>query len=276
VERRRWHRLPLRVETNTDRILDLFARYEVRATFFVLGWIAERFPGLIRRVAEAGHEVASHGYDHVRIEEMDRVAFLEDVLRTRLLLEDLTGMAVKGYRAPSYSIGADTLWALPLLQTAGYRYSSSIYPVVHDHYGLPDAPRFPFVPREAPELLEIPITTAVIGKWRLPSGGGGYFRLFPYMLSRWALRRVLLEEGRPCVFYFHPWEIDTGQPRPGGLTLRTRFRHYINLDRTLRRVEALLKDFSWDRMDRIFLDGRTDERSRTGGSDGFKQAATGH
>jgi polysaccharide deacetylase family protein (PEP-CTERM system associated) len=252
IRRSEWERLPRRVERNTDRILDLLEAHRVRATFFTLGWVARRHPRLVRRIVDEGHELASHGYSHERVTQLVPRAFLRDVSDTRRLLEDTGGCAVLGYRAPSYSIGADNLWALDLLQEAGYRYSSSIYPIRHDLYGMPEAPRFPFRTRPG-GLLEIPVTTVQVLRHKLPCGGGGYFRLCPYALSRWALRRVNGADQRPCVFYFHPWELDPDQPRPAGLPLKTRFRHYLNLRRMEPRLRRLLQDFRWDRMDRVFL-----------------------
>lgn len=235
-----------------DRILDLFAAEGVRATFFTLGWVAERYPHLIRRLVAEGHELASHGYEHVRVVNQDPDAFRNDVVHTKHLLEDLGGVEVRGYRAASYSIGEKNLWALDVLHEAGYRYSSSIYPIRHDLYGMPDAPRFAFRPK--PDgILEVPVTTVMLGGRKFPCGGGGYFRLFPYSLSRWAMRRVNEHDRQACLFYFHPWEIDPEQPRQQGLPLKTRVRHYLNLSRTEARLRRLLHDFNWDRMDRVFL-----------------------
>jgi polysaccharide deacetylase family protein (PEP-CTERM system associated) len=247
-----WDRLPCRVEGNTNRILELFARHDVKATFFMLGWVAERYPGLVRRIVDAGHELASHGYTHTRVTRQTPEVFSEDVTRTKTLLEDIAGCEVLGYRAASYSIVNRTLWAHDLLQEAGYRYSSSIYPIHHDLYGIPDAPRFSYWHREE-GLLEIPITTVSLLKHNLPCGGGGYFRLLPYRVSRWAMQHVNKTDGQPCVFYFHPWEIDPEQPRQQGISRKTRFRHYLNLDRMQGRIERLLTDFNWGRMDYVFL-----------------------
>lgn len=252
ISRGAWDELPHRVEGNVDRILQLFADHGVQATFFYLGWIARRYPGLLRRTRDAGHEIASHGWSHIRATEQTQEAFRQDVTRTRALLEDTVGAPVQGYRAASYSIGRDNLWALDLLQEAGYRYSSSIYPVHHDLYGMPEAPRFAFRPVDG-DLVEIPVTTVELMGRNFPCGGGGYFRLYPYALSRWALRRVNRRDGQPAVFYFHPWEIDPDQPRQEGLGFRTRVRHYLNLARTEARLGRLLRDFQWGRMDRIFL-----------------------
>lgn len=252
IHRSDWDSIPCRVERNMDRILDLFAEQGVHATFFTLGWVAERYPHLVRRIVDEGHELASHGYEHVRVINQDSAAFQADVTRTKQLLEDLGGVEVKGYRAASYSIGEKNLWALDVLHEAGYRYSSSIYPIKHDLYGMPSAPRFAFRPK--PDgILEIPVTTVMVGGRKLPCGGGGYFRLFPYRLSRWAMKRVNDQDRQACLFYFHPWEIDPDQPRQQGLPLKTRVRHYLNLGRTEGRLRQLLRDFRWDRMDRVFL-----------------------
>ncbi|ADE16290.1 polysaccharide deactylase family protein, PEP-CTERM locus subfamily [Nitrosococcus halophilus Nc 4] len=253
ISRDRWDTLPCRVEQNTDRILQLFADHGICGTFFMLGWVAERYPNLLRRIVNAGHELASHGFSHIRVTQQDMDSFREDVSRTRKLLEDLSGTAVLGYRAASYSIGRENLWAHRVLAETGYRYSSSIYPIHHDLYGMPEAPRFAFHPPELPIFLEIPVSTVAIGRHKFPCGGGGYFRLFPYGLFRWALRRVNYLDGQPCIFYFHPWEIDPDQPRQRGVGMKTRFRHYLNLQRMEQRLLRLLSDFHWDRVDRIFL-----------------------
>jgi polysaccharide deacetylase family protein (PEP-CTERM system associated) len=255
IARPNWDSLPCRVERNTDRILELFKDHGARATFFTLGWVAERYPSMVRRIVEAGHELASHGYEHVRVHNHSRDEFHEDVARTKKLLEDIGGCSVRGYRAASYSIDADNLWALDVLHEVGYEYSSSIYPIRHDFYGMPNAPRFSFRHREG-GILEVPISTVAFMKMKIPGGGGGYFRLFPYPVSRWFIRRVNDHDRQPAVFYFHPWEIDPDQPRQRNLPLRTRFRHYLNLQRTEHRLMRLLKDFEWDRMDRVFLDQR--------------------
>ena len=253
IARDSWPERECRVEANIERILAILEAGNVRATFFTLGWIAERYPAMVKRIVAGGHELASHGYGHLRASDQDRVAFMQDIGSSKAILEDLGGQAVLGYRAPSFSIGHGNLWALDALQEAGYRYSSSIYPVQHDHYGMPDAPRFAWHPENAGGLLEVPITTVRMGSRNLPAGGGGYFRLLPYSLSRWMMRKVNQDDGQPAIFYFHPWEIDPGQPRPDGINLKTRFRHYVNLDRMDGRIQALTRDFAWDRMDRIFL-----------------------
>ncbi len=251
IPRERWDDIEPRVQANTERCLDLFDAAGVKATFFTLGWVAERFPALVRRIADAGHEVASHGYSHVRATDQDPATFRADIRRTRALLEDVAGVPVLGYRAASYSIGRDNLWALEELEQAGYRYSSSIYPINHDHYGMPEAPRFACRMGQG-ELLEVPVTTVEVGGRRMPCGGGGWFRLAPYALSRWAIRRVNRDDRQPAVFYFHPWEVDPEQPRVDGIDRKTRFRHYLNLGRMQQRLVALLADFRWDRMDRVF------------------------
>jgi len=252
IDRREWDSFPCRVEHNTDRILALFADSGVQATFFTLGWVAERYPSLVKRIVAGGHELASHGYSHVRVNRQQPAEFREDVEKTKKLLEDISGVAVKGYRAASYSIGADNLWALEELAEAGYVYSSSIYPIQHDLYGMPEAPRFAFRPRGHDGVLEIPITTLRVGGKNLACGGGGFFRLYPYAISRWALRRVNQGDGQAGIFYFHPWEIDPGQPRQDGIGIKARIRHYLNLSRMEPRLKCLLRDFSWDRVDRVF------------------------
>ena len=253
IPRSDWDSIDARVERNTGRVLDMFDGAGIKATFFVLGWVAERFPDLVRRIVSEGHELASHGFSHIRVVNQTPAEFFEDVSRTKNLLEDISGHQVKGYRAASYSIGAGNLWALDKLKNAGYCYSSSIYPVKHDLYGMPEAPRFPFRPRGDDGILEVPVTTVELLGKKLPCGGGGYFRLYPYSVSRMALRRVNRFDGQPGVFYFHPWEIDPGQPVQKGISAKTRFRHYLNLGRMEQRLNRLLRDFSWGRMDRVFL-----------------------
>ena len=250
IDRASWDSRPCRVERNVERLLDLFERHDARATFFTLGWVAERYPGLIREIVARGHELASHGYGHLRASEQIPQEFRQDLLRAKGVLEDTGGRPVVGYRAPSFSIGHGNLWAFDVLLETGHRYSSSVYPVQHDHYGMPDAPRFPYDVR--PGLIEIPVTTTRLFERNLPVGGGGYFRLAPYALSRWALRRVNRIDRRPAIFYFHPWEIDPAQPRVAGTSLKTRFRHYVNLDKTEARLGRLLRDFHWGRVDQVF------------------------
>lgn len=249
-----WDALPCRVERNVDLILSILDEHGAHATFFTLGWIAERYPGLVRRIVERGHELASHGYAHLRASDQSRNEFLDDITRAKGLLEDVGGVPVQGYRAPSFSIGQGNLWAQKCLSDAGYRYSSSIYPIRHDHYGMPDAPRFAFYPEGGGGLLELPITTVSLFNRNLPAGGGGYFRLLPYGVSRWCLNRVNTVDRQPCIFYFHPWEIDPDQPRQKGIGMKTRFRHYVNLSSMERRIRALCGDFRWGRMDQLFLE----------------------
>lgn len=255
IARHSWDALPCRIERNVDLLLELLSDTGAHATFFTLGWVAERYPKLVRAIVDQGHELASHGYGHLRASDQSPEDFNDDVVRAKKILEDTTGVRVLGYRAPSFSIGHGNLWAFDSLAEAGYRYSSSIYPVKHDHYGMPDAPRFPFRIRD--QLLEIPVTTTRLFGRNLPAGGGGYFRLAPYRVSHWAIDRVNRIEGRPAIFYFHPWEVDPRQPRVRGISAKTRFRHYLNLDRTEARLQRLLSDFHWDRVDRVFdLDAR--------------------
>jgi len=248
-----WGNYPSRVERNTERVLELFERHGVRATFFTLGWVAERHKPLVRRIVDAGHELASHGYQHRRADSQTPADFRNDVVRTKSILEDVSGRAITGYRAASFSIGATNLWAHDVLAEAGYRYSSSIYPVSHDIYGMPDAPRFRYAPPNAPRLVECPMTSIRLFGRNLPASGGGYFRLLPYALSRWMLARVNREDRQSAIFYFHPWEIDPDQPRDVALPWKSRFRHYTNLSRMEGKLDRALSDFRWGRMDEIFL-----------------------
>ncbi len=251
IARSEWLTRECRVERNVERILAMLAARQTKATFFTLGWIAERYPHLVRNIVAQGHELASHGYNHQRASDLSQAEFFADIDSAKKLLEDIGGVPVQGYRAPSFSIGAGNLWAFDSLARAGYRYSSSIYPIAHDHYGMPDAPRFAHETHAG--LLEIPVTTVRMGGRNFPSSGGGFFRLLPYALSRWMLRRVNERDGQPAIFYFHPWEIDAEQPRVAGIDAKTRFRHYVNIERVPARLEQLLGDFAWGRMDRIFL-----------------------
>jgi polysaccharide deacetylase family protein (PEP-CTERM system associated) len=251
IDRKDWDRLPQRVDRNTQRLLDILAEAGVQATFFTLGCIAQRHPLLARRIAAEGHELASHGTDHGRVDCQSPAAFRADVRESKMILEDSGGVAVSGYRAPTFSIGRSTAWAHEILAEEGYRYSSSVYPIRHDIYGSPDAPHFPFAP--CPGMIEIPLTTVrVLGK-DVPASGGGYFRLFPYVLTRHLLARACRSDYPAPVFYLHPWEIDPEQPRQRQAPLRSRFRHYLNLSRTESRLRRLLRDFAWTRMDRMFL-----------------------
>lgn len=250
IAREDWDGLELRVGDNVARILDLFDEAGVKATFFTLGWIAERNRAAMRAIVDRGHELASHGYDHARVFTLSRTEFAEDLAKSRAILEDATGQAITGYRAPSFSIDARNRWAHEVLAEHGYAYSSSVAPIVHDHYGWRDAPRFAFDPVPGSELVEIPVTTAILRGKRLAAGGGGFFRVLPYGFSRWAIRQVNAE-GRPAVFYFHPWEVDPGQPRVAGAPLRSRLRHYTNLSRMAGKLSDLLGDFAWGRMDAL-------------------------
>jgi polysaccharide deacetylase family protein (PEP-CTERM system associated) len=255
IARSEWDDRECRVERNVGRLLEILAAHDTKATFFTLGWIAERYPELIRRIVREGHELASHGYGHQRASDLSEAEFFDDVSRAKDILEDIAGCEVTGYRAPSFSIGPTNLWAFDCLSRAGYRYSSSIYPIRHDHYGMPDAPRFAY--RVKPELLEVPITTLRVFRRNLPSSGGGYFRLLPYPVSRWMIKRVHEVDQQAAVFYCHPWEFDVGQPRIAGIDAKTRFRHYVNIDRMEDRLAGLLVDFKWGRMDDIFLKAGT-------------------
>ena len=251
IPRSDWNHIPCRIERNIDVILALLDESGSKATFFTLGWIAERYPHTVRTISRHGHEVASHGYGHQRATEQTRTAFLGDIRHAKRLLEELCGQEVKGYRAPSFSIGPQNQWAFDCILEAEYRYSSSVYPVRHDHYGMPDAPRFSFQARNG--LLELPVTTSRMLRINLPAGGGGYFRMLPYPVSKWLIQRVNRLDKQPAIFYFHPWEVDAEQPRVPGLPVRARFRHYVNLHRTEQRLRRLLEEFAWNRMDRVFL-----------------------
>jgi len=252
IQRDEWSSRECRVEQNVDRILQLFADSKAKATFFTLGWIAQRYPRLVRAIVDNGHELASHGWAHFRADQQSRPMFSADVLRAKKLLEDTGGVPVRGYRATSFSIRRKNLWALNALEEAGYKYSSSTFPIRHDLYGIPEQPRFAFYPLEASKFMEIPITTVRRMGTNWPSGGGGYFRLLPYALFRQNLRMVRARDRQPCMFYFHPWEIDPEQPRITGTSLKTRVRHYLNIERTQGRLAQLMKDFRWNRVDRVY------------------------
>lgn len=251
IERGSWDSLNLRVERNCDAILEMFDQASVKATFFTLGWVAQRHPALMRRIADAGHEVASHGWDHQRVFRMGAAAFARDLDVSRKAIEDASGTRVSGYRAPSFSIDQRTPWAYEVLAEQGYAYSSSVAPVAHDHYGWRAAPRFAFRPLPGADLIEIPVTTAMLGSRRLAAGGGGFFRVLPYAFSRWAIRQVNRRDGRPAIFYFHPWEIDPQQPRVANAPLRSRLRHYTNLDGMAGKLRQLVREFAWGRMDAL-------------------------
>jgi polysaccharide deacetylase family protein (PEP-CTERM system associated) len=248
VPRARWETLETTVCRNTERLLEIFADREVIATFFVLGWVADRFPELVRRIAQAGHEIASHGYGHRLVYDQTPHAFRDDVRRAKAVLESAGGRPVLGYRAPSYSVTPRSLWAIDILIEEGYAYDSSIFPIRHDRYGIPLSPRHAYVlERRDGTLVEVPGSTTKIGAFNLPIAGGGYFRILPYQWARWGIARVNRVERRPVVFYLHPWEIDPNQPRlPAGLL--GRFRHYRNLDKTEARLGRLLREFRFGPM----------------------------
>ena len=258
ISRADWDGLELRVGDNVARILDLFDEAGVKATFFTLGWVAERNRAAMQSIVNRGHELASHGYDHTRVFTLTRNQFSADIAKARAILEDASGKAVTGYRAPSFSIDARNPWAHDVLAEHGYAYSSSVAPVVHDHYGWREAPRFAFDPVPGSDLVEIPVTTALLGKRRLAAGGGGFFRVLPYSFTRWAIRQVNSDH-RPAVFYFHPWEVDPDQPRVSNASVRSRLRHYTNLSRMAGKLSDLLGDFAWGRMDEL----AAKERSRS-------------
>jgi polysaccharide deacetylase family protein (PEP-CTERM system associated) len=277
VSRDCWDRYSLRVEDNTKRILDILDEYQIHGTFFILGWIAEKCPSLVKNISIKGHEIASHGFGHQRIYNQTRTEFRDDIRKSKAILEEITGGKIYGYRAPSYSISMDTLWAYDELLEAGYLYDSSVFPIQHDLYGIPNWPRFPFtieksldgtwMPKEAlsthlnanifsrhsDKIVEFPITTFSMGGKNIPIAGGGYFRLFPYPFTRWGLRRINRGEGCPFVFYLHPWELDPNQPRINGASPKSRFRHYLNLQKTESRLKRLLNDFSFASINEVFM-----------------------
>jgi polysaccharide deacetylase family protein (PEP-CTERM system associated) len=253
ISKTQWNNIPHRVEKNTNQILDLFAEKQIKATFFTLGWIAEQYPDLVKRIINDGHELASHGYEHIRVTEQTPDEFRKDISKSKKILEDLSGQEIKGYRAASYSIVTKNLWALDVLMEEGFSYSSSIYPVKHDLYGIPDAPRFIYEPIAEENFKEIPITTLRLFNKNYPCGGGGFFRLYPYVFSKWAFKRVNHNEQQSGIFYFHPWEIDPEQPRQEGLSFKTKFRHYLNLGKMEGRIRNLIEDFEWDTMETVFL-----------------------
>ncbi|SDA29168.1 XrtA system polysaccharide deacetylase [Sphingomonas sp. NFR15] len=249
IDKADWDSRESRVEYNTDAVLALFAESGVKATFFTLGWVAARHPALIRRIVAAGHELASHGWAHQRVFTMRPEVFRADIDRARKALEDAGGLAITGYRAPSFSIDARTPWAHPILADAGYAYSSSVAPLRHDHYGWPEAPRYAFHPVAGSPLIEVPVTVATFGKRRIATGGG-FFRLFPAALTSHAVRQVSAE-GQPAVFYFHPWEIDPDQPRIAAAPIRSRLRHYSRLGAMAGKLRGLIRRHPWDRMDAV-------------------------
>lgn len=252
VPRDDWEKLECRIPRNVDRILERLSAAGARATFFTLGWVARHYPQVVRNIVSAGHEIASHGMQHIRVWRQSPMEFLTDAASAKKLLEDVAGVEVAGYRAASWSIDQRSPWAYEKLAEAGYRYSSSIYPIQHDHFGMPDAPTNPhFV--DGSGVLEVPASVARVLGRNIPASGGGYFRLFPLSLSTWLIDRIVASNERPFVFYFHPWELDPGQPRIPDLPARTRFRHYLNLARFENRLNALLERYRWGRMDEIYL-----------------------
>jgi polysaccharide deacetylase family protein (PEP-CTERM system associated) len=254
LPRSRWDGMESRVVANTERLLEIFADTSVRATFFVLGWVAERHPGIVRRILAAGHEVASHGYAHRLVYDLTPEMFRDDIRRSKLVIEDAGGRAVEGYRAPSYSVTPRSLWALDVLIDEGFKYDASIFPIHHDRYGIPVSPRHPYsLTRTAGEIVEAPASTVKWGPFNFPVAGGGYFRILPYEWTRWGIARINRREARPAIFYIHPWEIDPGQPRLSGSVL-SRFRHYRNLDQTERRLRRLVADFTFAPMAMVLKD----------------------
>jgi polysaccharide deacetylase family protein (PEP-CTERM system associated) len=251
VRRDEWDSYERRVAANTRRLLEIFERADVRATFFVLGWVAEREPALVRAIVAGGHELASHGYAHRLIYQQEQGAFRDDVRRAKGLLEQIGGVVVRGYRAPSFSVTPRSRWALDVLVEEGYTYDASIFPIHHDRYGMPGAPRHPYVERASGGVIaEAPATTVALGPMTMPAAGGGYFRIFPYAFTRWAIRRVNDQERMPAVVYLHPWEVDPAQPRINANRV-SRFRHYTNLDRTEPRLGRLVSDFRFAPLDRV-------------------------
>lgn len=245
-----WDGLDSRVAYNTDMVLDLFGETGVKATFFTLGWVAERNPALIRRIADEGHEVASHGWDHDRVFTMTPDAFRADLKRARIALEDASGQRVTGYRAPSFSIDQRTPWAHQVLADEGYAYSSSVAPLVHDHYGWADAPKYAYHPVAGSDLIELPITLADVAGRKITTGGG-FFRLFPAAITDRAVARANRDEHRPAVFYFHPWEVDPDQPRVARAPLKSRLRHYSRLGAMAGKLRGLVKRHDWGRVDAV-------------------------
>lgn len=255
IDRADWDTLVPRVERNTDAVLALFAAHDVKATFFTLGWVAARYPALIRRIVEAGHEIASHGWDHQRVFTLTAEQFRDDLARARAAIEDASGVAVTGYRAPSFSIDRRTPWAHGLLAEAGYGYSSSVAPIAHDHYGWPDAPRTAYRPVAGSDLIELPITIARIAGREITTGGG-FFRLFPGTITDKAVRHANNVAGNPAVFYFHPWEIDPGQPRVTNAPLKSKLRHYSRLGAMAGKLGRLIDAHRWGRVDEVVATAR--------------------
>jgi len=262
IDKADWKTMPLRVETNTYRLLELFEKHRVKSTFFTLGWVAEQCPNLIKAIVDQGHELASHGFAHQRITEMTKDNFVADVLQSKNILEQLSGTEVIGYRAPSFSLNDTNTWVYEKLIELGFQYSSSTYPIEHDLYGVPNWPRFMNERQESfngQKIIEIPIPTLRKNSVNTGIGGGGYFRLYPYWLSKRRIDKFHQQEKQPYSFYFHPWEIDPDQPRVKEAPLKSKFRHYVNLSRMEGKLEQLLKDYQWDTMKSVYLNKNTKE-----------------
>jgi len=249
-----WDGYPSRVVGNTHHVMELLSAAGTKGTFFVLGWVAQRFPELVSEIAGRGHEVGCHGFDHERVQAQGPQKFRGDVHRAKATLEDISGKPVRGYRAPTFSINDKNWWSYDILADEGFNYSSSVYPIAHDLYGMPDAPRGAFYPLTGSAFREIPISTVRFSGRNYPAGGGGYFRLLPYAVSRMGIRHVNQKAGMPSIFYCHPWEFDTEQPRIKSAPLKSRIRHYMNISAMSGRFSRLLQDFRWGRMDDIFLE----------------------
>jgi polysaccharide deacetylase family protein (PEP-CTERM system associated) len=265
-----WTSYPMRVEKNTYRVLEMLAEHRIRATFFILGWVAERCKGLVAEIVKAGHEIGSHGYAHQMIRQSGQKDFRDDIFRAKSILEDQTGIAVKSYRAPSYSITSSTLWALEILGEAGFECDSSIFPIVHDHYGIADAPRFPHYEllHGGKRIAEFPPSTLRLCGVNFPVAGGGYLRLLPYGTTSWAIRRINCQEKQPAMVYLHPWEFDPQQPRIAA-GWRSRFRHYQNLRTTEAKFARLLNDFSWGPMSEVLVQSLRESDSKGEVADGL-------
>ncbi len=246
----KWDSVECRVERNVDRLLALFDQYHAKATFFVLGWVAEHYPQVVKKIVAQGHELASHGTSHRRATGQTPAEFREDVYKAKLLLEDLGSVAVNGYRAPSFSFSRSNEWVYDILADVGYQYSSSVYPVKHDLYGIPDAPRSMY--RSTQGMPEIPLSTLPVAGKNIPISGGGFFRLYPYCFTRYGINRLNKKDNMPYIFYLHPWEVDPDQPRVKDAPLKSRFRHYLNLSKVETRLRALMRDFEWSSMADVF------------------------
>jgi polysaccharide deacetylase family protein (PEP-CTERM system associated) len=246
INKSSWDSQQLRVGKNTHRLLDLFGEHDVKSTFFTLGWVARRCPDVIKRIVDEGHELASHGLEHQRATTMSREAFEKDVYESKAILEDTSGQPIKGYRAPSFSVNDTNTWVYEVLAEQGFVYSSSTYPIEHDLYGVPEWPRFKYERKEG--IIEVPIPTLRKKGANVGIGGGGFYRLYPYWLSRKRIVEFMKAESAPYSFYFHPWEVDPDQPYIKDAKWRSKFRHYVNLSRMEAKIEKLLKDFKWGSM----------------------------